>query len=174
MRKFVAIMAATCLFGLASPAGAATYYNLSISGFLTGSSNTLMCNSGSAPGCLTAYPSGFATSAYAAEFTRSLGPLELQEGENNFGYGNPRSIGYFSGTIINQGGFLTGKNLSFYYEDSNLRFNVIGSSYISAQASQFNVVGGIPEPGTWALMLIGFGAVGTALRRAPRRTLQPA
>jgi hypothetical protein len=26
-------------------------------------------------------------------------------------------------------------------------------------------VGGIPEPGTWALMILGFGAAGAALRR---------
>jgi hypothetical protein len=26
-------------------------------------------------------------------------------------------------------------------------------------------VGGIPEPGTWALMILGFGAVGAAMRR---------
>ena len=30
--------------------------------------------------------------------------------------------------------------------------------------------GAVPEPGTWAMMLIGFGAVGFAMRRR-RRTL---
>lgn len=29
-------------------------------------------------------------------------------------------------------------------------------------------VGGVPEPGTWAMMLVGFGAVGARLRRRPR------
>ena len=33
-------------------------------------------------------------------------------------------------------------------------------------------VPGVPEPGTWAMMLIGFGATGVAMRR--RRRLQPA
>ena len=28
-----------------------------------------------------------------------------------------------------------------------------------------SVIPGVPEPGTWALMLLGFGAVGTAMRR---------
>ncbi|WP_152569485.1 MULTISPECIES: PEPxxWA-CTERM sorting domain-containing protein [Sphingomonas] len=33
-------------------------------------------------------------------------------------------------------------------------------------------VAAVPEPSTWALMLIGFGAVGLAMRRKPSRTLQ--
>jgi hypothetical protein len=32
-------------------------------------------------------------------------------------------------------------------------------------------VGGVPEPGSWALMLVGFGSVGAALRARPRRGL---
>jgi len=31
-------------------------------------------------------------------------------------------------------------------------------------------VAAVPEPAIWALMLIGFGAVGTALRREQRQT----
>jgi len=35
-------------------------------------------------------------------------------------------------------------------------------------------VAAVPGPATWALMLIGFGAVGTALRRKQRQTALPA
>ncbi|UUR09474.1 PEPxxWA-CTERM sorting domain-containing protein [Sphingomonas glaciei] len=28
----------------------------------------------------------------------------------------------------------------------------------------------VPEPGTWALMLVGFGSIGAALRRGRRQT----
>ena len=36
----------------------------------------------------------------------------------------------------------------------------------------FNLVGGVPEPGTWALLIAGFGGVGIAARR--RRDLATA
>ncbi|NJC04930.1 hypothetical protein GGQ97_000723 [Sphingomonas kaistensis] len=35
-------------------------------------------------------------------------------------------------------------------------------------------VGAVPEPGTWALMLVGFGAIGASLRRRRRATAVPA
>jgi hypothetical protein len=44
------------------------------------------------------------------------------------------------------------------------RFNFIVSEFISA----------VPEPSTWAMMLLGFGAVGMAVRRNRRRTLEAA
>lgn len=31
--------------------------------------------------------------------------------------------------------------------------------------------GAVPEPSTWAMMLLGFGAIGTAVRRRPRQFL---
>jgi hypothetical protein len=34
----------------------------------------------------------------------------------------------------------------------------------------FNAVGAVPEPGSWALMLLGFAGVGVALRRDRKRT----
>lgn len=35
------------------------------------------------------------------------------------------------------------------------------------------VVGGVPEPSTWAMMLVGFGAIGLALRRQRRAVIAP-
>lgn len=44
--------------------------------------------------------------------------------------------------------------------DNDLKFG----AYVVGE----NVTGGVPEPGTWALMIIGFGAAGAVLRRHPR------
>ena len=31
-------------------------------------------------------------------------------------------------------------------------------------------IAAVPEPATWAMMIVGFGAIGSSLRRANRRT----
>lgn len=41
-------------------------------------------------------------------------------------------------------------------------------SGVRFQNMSYNSVGGVPEPATWAMMLIGFGAIGLSIR-APRR-----
>lgn len=43
--------------------------------------------------------------------------------------------------------------------------NLVGISLAPA------AIGAVPEPGTWAMMLLGFGAIGTAMRR--RRAVKP-
>ena len=55
--------------------------------------------------------------------------------------------------------------------DGRLRLNVGGTS--GTQGAQLRLAlstgSAVPEPATWAFMLIGFGAVGYSLRRAPQR-----
>ena len=40
-----------------------------------------------------------------------------------------------------------------------------------AEALVLRAVGGVPEPATWALMMIGIGAVGASMRQSKRRTM---
>ena len=169
MRKSFAIVAAACLLGLSSAANAAVV-QLNISGTVVGTQTTLVCTS---TPCPAPTPLG---QSYAATFTQSLMPFDLKEGDNAFSFGALSGIGLYTGTINNNGGVLTGLNLYYSYQNPGVARQTVGSSYIFAKASTFNVttVAPVPEPGTWALMLIGFGAVGTAMRRAPRRTLQAA
>ena len=47
-------------------------------------------------------------------------------------------------------------------------FDLLSSSGAAAGSLTISAV---PEPATWAMMLIGFGAMGASLRRRPRRAL---
>ena len=68
-------------------------------------------------------------------------------------------------------------NPEYYFADG--AFSAVGTyqtvEFGSAQAGTLTVsqVGGVPEPATWALMIGGFGLVGTAARRR-RRFAEPA
>lgn len=42
----------------------------------------------------------------------------------------------------------------------------IGGASITPQVAQPPVIGAVPEPSTWILLLLGFGAIGASLRRA--------
>ena len=44
-----------------------------------------------------------------------------------------------------------------------LRFG--GSYLLATGTADGQIVSGVPEPGTWAMMLIGFGAIGASMRR---------
>ncbi len=49
---------------------------------------------------------------------------------------------------------------------TNVKYTAVLTSYRSGETSRylFNVNGPVPEPATWAMMIVGFALVGTALR----------
>lgn len=51
---------------------------------------------------------------------------------------------------------------------TNNSINLTGAS-LSLELEQLTSISGVPEPSTWAMMLVGFGAMGAALRRQRRR-----
>jgi hypothetical protein len=66
-------------------------------------------------------------------------------------------------------------------QDEQLQFGVTegfygdNDGYYDVSVYQLgNVVPGVPEPGTWAVMIIGFGVIGSALRRRKALRLRPA
>lgn len=85
-------------------------------------------------------------------------------------YGNYFTTGptFLDGTGLR---FFTqsGIDVRFFFQDtvSRYRVNTFGafgsSEYVNATSSRATAA--VPEPATWALMVIGFGAVGFALRR---------
>jgi Domain of unknown function (DUF4114)/PEP-CTERM motif len=60
------------------------------------------------------------------------------------------------------------------YNDETFVFNIVPPADISGPRGAQDVPGGIPEPSTWALMLVGFGGLGSLLRRARAKGLAPA
>ena len=59
----------------------------------------------------------------------------------------------------------TNGRLTFTATTSPIRSLQLRSSQNSLEVDNFGVINAVPEPGTWAMMLIGFGAVGFAMRR---------
>jgi hypothetical protein len=171
MRNLLGILAA-CLFGLAAPASA-QMVQLSISGTLQGTKSTIVCGPASPPECLTTYGGATTSQSYEQAFLQSLFVPVLLQGDNAFSFGFSFGGGEWSGIIHNDNGVLTGRNLSFLLVDNGVRFGTVGSNTINAQARSFAITA-VPEPATWALMLLGFLAIGSALRQAPRRALLPA
>jgi hypothetical protein len=69
-------------------------------------------------------------------------------------------------------------NLFTYFDGLNYETNIVanpgGTDGVGGlqQLTTLNVAA-VPEPSTWAMMLLGFGAVGFSLRRSQRRSLLP-
>lgn len=161
--RFGVMIAAAATMLCAGQAGAASYI-VDLSGFISGASTTYTCGTSAQFFCPV-------TSAYNGTFSVS-DRLDLQQGANPFSIrsGNTNYVG----TILNNGGFLSGINLmvdSVCDRVSGTPFN--GCTTISARAATFNVSGGVPEPATWAMMILGLGAAGYMMRRR-KVAFQPA
>ena len=60
----------------------------------------------------------------------------------------------------------TGNSVSINYASGPV-FNFTGNS-AQFQVALTDLAGGVPEPATWAMLIVGFGAVGVAARRSRR------
>lgn len=88
----------------------------------------------------------------------SSGPSQTFTGgqlNNNLGAGGNQSVSTQNGRVI---------------FDAQGLASITGARFTSGQNSfEFdNLVGAVPEPGTWALMIFGFGAAGVVFRRRRR------
>lgn len=73
---------------------------------------------------------------------------------------------YTSGKNDNANYLLTGGNFDgFVVQTADSSFSLFQSKQLSYEGVP-NPPGAVPEPGTWALMMLGFAGVGVAMRRA--------
>jgi|JI9StandDraft_2_1071091.scaffolds.fasta_scaffold118356_3 hypothetical protein len=173
--RFVLALLAMVLGLSTTTAQAAALWQLDVSvysDFVT-TTDTYNCAPGSipdpsqCPATTVAHNYGpFVKSIYVDAFTGSL-PFDVQIG----------SRAWMSGTIDFANGQMLGSNFGYFSEDNNTCRP--GGSYgcfiqttrASAPAFAVNFVaayggaGPVPEPGTWAMMLAGFGLVGAGMRR---------
>lgn len=77
------------------------------------------------------------------------------------------SRNYVSNTAISSSALFSGKTLASLGLSAGTYDYTSGQNKISLVIGQ--TVAAVPEPATWAMMILGFGVVGAALRR-PRRT----
>ncbi len=79
-----------------------------------------------------------------------------------------------SGVRFNAG---AATNIAFFHQDgvdaNTYRVNGNGtiSAFGPATSSRLGAVAAVPEPSTWAMMLVGFGGIGATMRRRRRQTL---
>jgi hypothetical protein len=72
--------------------------------------------------------------------------------------------------------FMNGENFVFAFSDAeqdiaSITINATGTGFVDlrqVRVGQATPMGAVPEPGTWAMMLLGFGGMGVAMRRRRR------
>jgi hypothetical protein len=87
----------------------------------------------------------------------------LTDGEITSGAFTPLTVSY-TGTAATAGMQLGVRFRSIYDATSRQRLNQVNFDNVRMTAASDGEVGAVPEPGTWALMLAGFGFVGASLR----------
>lgn len=179
MRKALmwALAAATSL-AAATPAAAAQYmFDFSGSGFFGGTLNgtgNITTNDASFTNPLNGY-----TAQTITGITGTFNGSSITGLGNAFGANN---LYYLSGPFFVDGnglGFTTAAGISanlFITNDTAYRVNTQGAGLLTGlvTATSSPVAAAVPEPATWAMMLLGFGAVGFGMRRRTRVTAMQA
>jgi hypothetical protein len=193
MRRVLTLALAATAIGFAAPASAATlvadgitysltldsisgttgYFTLDISGINT-ASDTEGGRTGINAFAFTDPTVGTVTSGTSAGFTWQTGGLNASgcDGTGNFfcfansGYTLP------SGSSVSIDFNITSDTLgSFTNWTPDFKIDWVGSqNNYDLVSLPIPVNTGVPEPATWALMLLGFGGIGMAMRRSRRRT----
>jgi len=85
-------------------------------------------------------------------------------------------VAFGVGTLTNApAGALTSIfDVNFLQTDANAQSQALAANLVRFVGQQVNPGGGVPEPSTWAMMLLGFGAIGLTVRRRREQELPEA
>lgn len=97
-------------------------------------------------------------------------PLGVSAGSFSRFYDTDVASTYRAGFITANGGTVAGAEAALFaaLNDGTSYFNIHTTTFGGGEIRGFLQVAPVPEPATWGLMILGFGAAGAALRR--RRT----
>lgn len=170
MRKSLLLAVALAALSTAAPASAAMYsFNFSGANFFGSPANAI------GSGVFTT--SDVATSVLGrtafsiTSITGMVNGSAINAPNTGASYGNYFTTG---GTFLDGTGlrFFTnaGNDVRFFFQDtvSQYRVNTFSpgaSAFVTATSAALPAV---PEPGAWAMLILGFGGVGLAMRRRPR------
>jgi hypothetical protein len=115
-----------------------------------------------AAGSFNANGNSFGTFDYIIKRASSGNPATAAGGQHslNFTLSGPLSLALDSTTVGN-------KNLFFVVDVAS--FNPNGGALINTGRIGATIQGGVPEPASWSLMILGFGGLGAMLRANRRR-----
>jgi hypothetical protein len=127
-------------------------------------------NTNAGTGTQTAWFNFFVTPSMLGTFSATVATnpastvtlLELLTAPNGTTMGAGAAIASTPGTQLTYGNLVSGQWYTFRYTA-----NMATSGNVSGNAAFYPV----PEPATWALMLLGFGGIGMAMRRRRRPAL---
>jgi hypothetical protein len=187
--KFVLLFSAA-IAALSSPAMAQGLVGTDVAfahqfGLLASSPSTHTVANGTADAALI----DFGTSGYLANLDENSltidffapAPTRLSLAGNTFIDSSPNGLVLSSASydfasiisslnITNTGGFGFTNSRVSQYGSNGILFDFAGMDYTNASGftATFSNVSAVPEPATWALMLVGFGAVGASMRSRTR------
>ncbi|CAA9493801.1 MAG: hypothetical protein AVDCRST_MAG91-687 [uncultured Sphingomonadaceae bacterium] len=173
------LFVATALTGaalVATPCSAARFFDFSYSGLGIAASGRLTTNDTPSRGALTItdvtgqrngatidrlFPAGTTVDEDGNTIDNRLFTSMPFLSFNGFGFGTVGSDALFNPFFAE----------TEYQEFVSINGVGIASQIIDFSLAEVSVSSAVPEPGAWAMMLVGFGAVGFAMRRRPNTTV---
>jgi hypothetical protein len=102
----------------------------------------------------------------ASDGSNGFGGVSAAAGFNAGQGGAPGTFFQLPGSLVNGALLDSGPNALV----SNSNINDAGRFLFTVRNGQVLIPSGVPEPGSWAMMLLGFAAIGLAVRRRKRDT----